>query len=148
MLQPENCLRHRRTWSLYPVMSAHTHARLWLQREQGCILAPPFAPALLPFYIQIRRVWCPWVRLGEPVLCWFVFLRGSSSLWLDPAFLVSALISKARLSLIRPVACQSPGLNWQLICMLLSSRLLFVGWESNATRSYCDASFDCTGGAS
>ncbi len=69
-------------------------------------------------------------------LHWFVFLRGSSSQWLDPASPVSALISRARLSLIWPVVCQSPGLNWQLICMLLSSHLLFAGWEMNSTQSY------------
>ena len=69
-------------------------------------------------------------------LHWFVFLRGSSSQWLDPAPPVSALISRARLSLIWPVVCQSPGLNWQLICMLLSSHLLFGGQELNSTQLY------------
>lgn len=39
-------------------------------------------------------------------LCRVVFLRASSSLWLDPAFTVSALISRTRLPLIWPVVCQ------------------------------------------
>lgn len=64
------------------------------------------------------------------------FWEGSSSQGLDPASPMSALISRARLSLIWPLVCQSPGLNWQLIYMLLSSHLLFAGWELNSTYSY------------
>lgn len=69
-------------------------------------------------------------------LLWFAFSRGSTSQGLEPASPVSALISRARLSLIWPPVCQSPGLNWQLICMLLSSHLLFGGRELSSTYSY------------
>lgn len=83
-------------------------------------------------HIQIWRILACLVKTCIGSCFW----EGSSSQGLDPASPMSALISRARLSLIWPLVCQSPGLNWQLIYMLLSLHLLFAGWELNSTYSY------------